>query len=179
MTKLHKNRKKAFTLIEIITVVFLGTIIITAAYAVYLASYQSYNRNSESAGLTQNARIALERMSREIRQTNEIVPSVPPTTSQIFFQDGHYTSKIQYINYYRSGTDLYRKTYHYYLAGLADDWVLHTTPSALKQEDTPQLIAQNISNLEFIGDNPMIIKITVSNGTITYKFETQINPRNI
>lgn len=89
------HTKKAFTLVEILTVVFLGTLIIMAAYEVYLMSYKSYKRNSQSAELTQNARIAMERFSRDIRQAEEIVtvlpadPSAGAPPSEIKFQDGH------------------------------------------------------------------------------------------
>ena len=58
-----RKKSKSFTLVEILTVVFLGTIIILAAYSVYAASYGSYKRNSASSELTQNARIALELLS--------------------------------------------------------------------------------------------------------------------
>src|SRR3989304_6475200 len=85
--------KRAFTLVEILTAVFLGSIIIIAAYSVYLMSYKSYQRHAASAELTQNARIALERMTREIRQAKDITTILPADAggapSAIQFQDGH------------------------------------------------------------------------------------------
>ena len=182
-SKIIKN--KGFTLVEVITVVFLGSVIIMAAYAVYLASYKSYKNNTEIAELTQNARIALERTSREIRQTKEIIAS--PSSAEIIFQDGHNTTPIQYIDYYQSGTDLNRRLNHYYFDLTPDVWEEETATSPngplQKYEGTPQIVAQEIQKVEFTRDplnqSIVTIYIEVTNGAKTYQFETKTTARNI
>lgn len=190
--KIRKN--KAFTLVEVLTVVFLGALIIIAAYGVFLASYQSYKKNTESAELTQNARIALERMSREIRQSQEIVvPQVMPpaggaTQNIIEFQDGHTTfsspspdpnCSIQYIEYTYSNNNLTRKLTQYRDPGQANICVKKDTPGRIPNTVSEEIKAENIKNLQFWGSNSLItIYIEVSDGKTTYKFETQVSPRN-
>ncbi len=185
--------KKAFTLIEILIVVFLGTIIITAAYSVYLISYKSYKKNSANAELTQNARIALERVSRDIRQAMEIVTELPLTPSEgtppseIKFQEGHdflTTGKPQYITYSLSGTDLHRKVSHYYFSTYPNEWVLYSIQDGEgnfpeEQTDLEQIKAQKISSLQFWGDETITIRLDVSDGESTFTFETKTLGRNI
>ncbi len=187
------KRKKAFTLIEILMAVFLGSIIITAAYSVYLISYKSYKKNSANAELTQNARIALERISRDIRQAMDIVTDLPEDPSEgapsqeLKFQDGHdYTStgQIQYVTYSLSGTDLYRKVSHYYFPAYPDEWVFWSTTD--EDENPPeestgpdQIKAQNISSLQFWGDQTITMRIEVSDDESTFTFETKTLGRNI
>lgn len=181
------KKSKAFTLVEILTVVFLGSVLIMAAYAVYLISYKSYKKNFESAELTQNARIALERLSREIRQANEILTELPKSPSEgtppseIKFQDGHNISKIQYIHYYLSGTDLYRRVSHYCLLASCDEdeWVPWSTQDAVEYFEPEEIKAQKISALQFWGNNTITIHLSVSDGTSTYTFETKTLTRNL
>lgn len=209
--KTSTKNKKGFTLVEILTVVFLGTLIILAAYSVYIISYKAYKRNSASSEVTQNGRIALERMSREIRQTVDIITDLPADPSEgtppaeIKFQDGHnfwpvatatpatptptpsstaVQGQIQYLTYYLSGTDLHRKVSHYYFAAYPDDWVLWSTQdnegnSPLEQVDLDQIKAQQITSLQFWGDKTITVRLTASDGTISYPFETKCLGRNI
>lgn len=195
MIKLSKTKHQSFTLIEMLTVVFLSMVIIVAGYSLYVMSYKSYQRNSASAELTQNARIALERLSRDVRQAIEILnnlpedPSAGTPPSEIKFQDGHNfwppaNGKIQYITYYLSGTDLYRKMSHYAFPTNPDDWVLWSTlddsgQPATEYTDSDQIKAQNISSLQFWGKNIITVHLEVSNDTSTYTFETKSLARNI
>lgn len=152
---MKKNSKfrKGFTLIEILAVIFMSVIIVAAGYTIYSMSYQSFKKNSASAELTQNARVALERMTRDIRQAVEILTVLPADpgsgtpSSELKFQDGHNfwpvgvaspipspspsgqaIGKIQYVTYYLSGTDLHRKLSHFAFGGPSDNnWVLWST----------------------------------------------------
>lgn len=180
------SKSRAFTLVEILTVVFLGTVLIMVGYTVYEMSYKSYTKNSNSSELTQNARIALERMSREIRQAQEVITPLPDNAGsscpplEIKFQDGHDTTPIQYIKYYRSSSDndLYRQTSHYYTTN-PDVWVKYET-GAIEVADLPVAKAQKISALQFWGTNSTVtINLTVSNNNTNYTFETKTLGRNI
>lgn len=197
MQNLKTKKSKSFTLLEILTVVFLGAIIIMAAYSVYLASYKSYKKNIASSELTQNARIALERMSREIRQAQDIINplSMPPTADSptqniIVFQDGHTIFSIpspdpdcfvQYIEYTISNGNLTRTIIQYKdpaqgnLCVKYDPLNLQLTTNRLSSE----IKAEKLKTLKFWGSNSLItIFIEVSDEKSTYQFETQTSPRN-
>lgn len=185
--------KRGFTLVEILTAVFFGAVIILAAYAVFLISYKSYQRNFTSGELTQNGRIALERLSREIRQASEVLTALPvdpglgAPPSEIKFQDGHNMllgGQIQYITYYLSGTDLHRKQSHYAFADSPSQWVLWSTLNGegdlpTEYVDLDQIKAEKISLLQFWGVNVITINLAVSDGEMTYYFQTKALGRNI
>ena len=192
--KKFQNSKRSFTLVEMLTVVFLASLIIIAAYSVYLISYKAYQRNSASSELTQNARIALERMSRDIRQAIEVLTALPADPesstppSALKFQDGHNVwpagGQIQYIEYYLAGTDLHRKLTHYAFPANPDDWVLWSTldgegTSPTEYTDSDQVKAENVTSLQFWGEETITINLEVSNGTITYPFQTKVLGRNV
>lgn len=183
-----KNRK-GFTLVEILTVVFLGTLIIIAAYTVYIISYKAYKKNSASSELTQNGRIALERITRDLRQATEIVTDLPESPgegtpgTEIMFQDGHATAVIQYIRYYLSGTDLHREQRHYYFPSDPNTWVTSSAQDEdgnppLYTTDSDQVKAEKISSLQFWGEETITLRLSVADSQSTYTFETKTLARN-
>jgi len=198
-TKNKMNKSKAFTLIEVLTAMTIGILIIMAVYEVYNISYKSYKKNFASAELTQNARVALERMSRDLRQTTEILTNLPEDPgagtppSEIKFQDGHNfwptSGQIQYITYYLSGTDLHRRLSHYTFTVPCETapsitWVLWSTrdgSNSLAPEctDSDVVKAEKISSLEFWGVKVITINLATSDETSTYHFETKTLGRNI
>jgi len=190
--------QKSFTLIEILTVVFLSVIIVAAGYYLYSMSYQSFKKSSASAEVTQNARIALERMTRDIRQAVEIVTVLPETpdspVSELKFQDGHNLwpgggGKIQYITYSLSDNNLHRKISHYAFYDVQDDWVLwstirgsgshHEHPTEFFNPSDDVIKAEKITALHFWGENVININLTASDGPNTYHFETKVLGRNV
>lgn len=193
------NKSKGLTLIEILTVVFLGTIIIMTGYTVYLMSYKSYQKNSANSELTQNARIALERMSREIRQARDIVTVLPNSAngapSAIQIQDGHGIAQTQtgvpancnflYITYSldQLSGDLYRKLSYYPSATVpitCVKWDDASSPGEVSLASDTK--AQKITVLQFWGPTPsknlVTIHLTVSDGS-SYTFETMVRARNL
>ncbi|MFA6493090.1 MAG: prepilin-type N-terminal cleavage/methylation domain-containing protein [Patescibacteria group bacterium] len=188
-----QNLKKhqGFTLIEILTALFLGTIIIIVSYTVFLMSYKAYQKHISAAELTQNARISMERMSRDIRQASMIITPLPidpdagTPPSEIEFQDGHVTTQIQYVRYYLSGTDLHREVSHYAFVASAppEDWVTPSTSDgggnlSTKYTDLDQIKAEKISSLQFWGNAVITIHLNVSDTKSSYTFETKVLARN-
>lgn len=82
-----------FTLTEMMVVVAVSFLIIIALYSAYSLSWRGYVAGEEIAEITQNGRVILERMSREIRQAQEITTELPGERvippEEIKFQDGH------------------------------------------------------------------------------------------
>lgn len=186
-----KHTSKGFTLSEIVVVVTLSVLLFSSLYAVYITSFQSYRRNVNRAELDQNARISLERITRDLRQTNDIVTTIPPTDtdilnpppSHILFQDGHDTTKIQYIEYSLINGDLTREVIHYYFSTDTATWVAW---DALDQFNNPPLEsidetvikANSIQSLQFFGSPTISIKLTVANSDTDLLYQTQTLGRN-
>lgn len=187
-------KRKGLILVEILTVVFFATLIIMAAYSIYLISYKAFKANSQKAELTQNARIALERMTRDIRQAMGVVTVLPETPelgtppSELKFQDGHHYwasgEKIQYITYYLDGTDLHQKYSHYAFPTYPDIWVLWSAVDdegnpPTEYQDSDVIKAEKIASLQFWGNRDITIHLSVSDGSSTYYFQTISLGRNI
>ncbi len=108
---------KGFTLVEVLVAMAIFAIAVVLIFSIYFTSQKFYQKTETKAEILQNARVILERISRELRQTQSIVtvlPQVPdnpssPPTSEIEFQDGHFPSPYAslgsdyyYIRYYIS-----------------------------------------------------------------------------
>ena len=190
---MNRFNNRGYTVIEILTAITLGLIVLTSIYSLYSTSQKVSERTSQEAELTQNARIALDRISREIRQTQEILTDLPedlddpinPPANQIKFQDGHITAKIQYIRYYLDGTNLHRSVNHYYFSSNPDEWVLWNAtdsegnPPTESVPDEDRTIGEFITNLQFYGIKLIDIDIEVGKDSTAYKFETKAMGRNI
>lgn len=186
--------KKSFTLIEILIALIAGTILILTLYSVYVVNSKTYRTSVNQEELTQNARIALERMTRDIRQTFEVVTVLPPTAtdqlnpppSYIEFQDGHDISKIQYIKYYLDGNNLKRQAVHYSFSTDRNTWVKWNAqdqsghaPDRIVDPTQDVIKADKVSSLKFYGDNVITVELTVSDSINTFNFQTDVWGRNI
>jgi len=191
MNNLHADQKKrSFTLVEMLVVMSLAVVIIIGGYAIYIISLKTYQKNTAQGELAQNARIALERMTRDIRQTMDIVTALGVDqqhfSPEIEFQNGHLTTPIQYIDFKLVGSDLEFTPVHYAFNPLdpPDMWVRHDEliNGILPQRITglPEIKAQKITALEFWGIIPVVnINLTVSDDTTSYQFATTSFGRNL
>lgn len=84
---------EGFTLTEMTVVITIFVLIIITVYLVYVLNQGVYLAGEEIAEITQNGRVILGRMTREIRQAKEIVTELPEERisppNEIIFQDGH------------------------------------------------------------------------------------------
>ncbi|MDO8524835.1 MAG: prepilin-type N-terminal cleavage/methylation domain-containing protein [bacterium] len=102
---------KGFTLVEVLVAMAIFLIAVILIFSIYLTSQKFYRTTEIKAEILQNARVILERMTRELRQTQDIVTVLPqapdnpdsPPMSEIEFQDGH-SPDYYYIRYYVSTT---------------------------------------------------------------------------
>lgn len=190
--QLKPGVRPAFTLLEILVAVTISSLIVIAIYGVYIVTSRSYRATIARAELTQNGRIALERMSRDIRQSNDIVTELPltnndllnPSPNHIMFQDGHYTSGVRYIEYKLEGQDLKRKVIHYYFSSDPTHWVLWNAQdqfgnAPIESTDLNEIKADKILDLDFYGDNLVNIDLSVSDTINTFYFKTISLARNI
>jgi len=82
-----------FTLIEILISVTIFVFITVAIYSVHALSQRAYRESETAIEITQNGRVILDRMAREIRQAKAIAMEMPEeqaeAANEIIFQDGH------------------------------------------------------------------------------------------
>ena len=101
--------QKGFTLFEIITAMSLFVVVILLTNTLYVLGQRSYRTSMNKSELVQNARVSLDRLSRELRQAKTLITDLSTTTAhEIFFQDGHNLDEVTYIRYYLDGTDMKR-----------------------------------------------------------------------
>jgi len=169
-----RHNQAAFTVVELLVAVVISSILITITVATYSLFRRSMTMDQSRANLAQNARIAMDRMSREIRQTPDVVtvlPSSPSDTSvtqpgEIEFEDGH-AGDLTYKRYYISGGTLKMDTKEYYFA---TDPTVRVTWSAVGSGGvTPvshvistQDIADSVASLAAYGDVEISLVLTTS-----------------
>lgn len=182
------NVKRGFTIIELLISSAVGTLVLVIAYVSFVTGQKLYRRGILNAELSQNGRIALDRTSREIRQTGQVVTVLsptPPTPAQneIKFEDGH-TDTIQYIRYYLSGSELKREQGHYYFPSEPSAWVDYDAKDgygapANYMTDLDQVVAQNITFINFYGEKVIGIDLTVERDGKDIQFRTKNLGRNL
>lgn len=155
------NKQNGFTLMETIAVLALFLIVILLVGSMYVLAQQAYVKSMDEAELTQNIRVCLDRLSRELRQAVVLVTDISSTTpsNEIFFQDGHNINEITYIRYYLNGTDLMRSHLAYYF-DFPDDpavYVIYNSagsPETITLED--RIVGEYFNNMAFLGLDGLI-----------------------
>ena len=187
--KINLKNQNGFTLTELLVAVIIGLLISVMVASIFLLNQKVIRKNNTKSELTQNARITIDLMSREIRQAKEIVTvlptddSNPPLPSELQFEDGHVTSQIQYIKYELSETELHRKIIVYHFdsdPGTYVDWNdidAFGPPNEEILED--KIIGENFAGIGFYGNGSVNINLDLQNNNEQIEMSTTINPRNI
>jgi len=101
--KFREEKNLSFTLTEIVVTVTIFIFIIGTIFSLYIFNQRAYWKSETATEILQNGRVVLERISREIRQTDEIITSLPdvpdnpgdPPPGEILFKDGHLSLVIE------------------------------------------------------------------------------------
>lgn len=158
---------KGFTLIEGLVIIVIFVLVVGVVFTSYVLSQRGYREGEISAELTQNARVVLERMVREIRQAREMVTELPESAEEAFdsteieFEDGHSDEHYYYIRYFKDDGEIKREVRRYYLAGVPVAW-----DSAPKEElsvviEDSSLVAEFVEDLRFWFSGEEIISIFI------------------
>lgn len=90
---------RGFTLTEMVVAITIFVLILVTVYSSYTLSHRAYREGERAAEITQNGRVILERVVREIRQAKAIAMELSEeragATSTIIFQDGHLPSTFE------------------------------------------------------------------------------------
>lgn len=186
------TEQAGFTLPEIIVSLAIFVMVILLTGSIFSLSQTSYKKSSDLSELTQNNRVYLDRLSRELRQSINIITTLPPANDdpanppadQIVFQDGHDSSQITYIRYYLNGTDLMREHKAYYFDTAPEVYVYYDT---LDAGDSPpdeiilenRVIGEYFNQIKFWGSSGIVnIYLKLIKNTNTFEIETSAYARN-
>jgi len=189
----YTQKQKGFTLLEVLVSIALFILIMLTAYSMFSIAQNTYNHGGNDIELWQNARASLDRMTREIRQSDEINTNIPevnddainPSVSELEFKNGHDISTITYIRYYLDGTNLKRQHIAYYFS---NDPSIYVYADIIDEFDNPPLkliledriIGEYFSNLDFWGSNNLInIYIQLQNKGRDIEAMTAVYGRNL
>jgi len=190
MPKFNFKINSGFSLAEMIISIFIGLLILAVVASTFALNEKTLRKANIDAELTQNSRVALDLMSREIRQAKEIVTLLPADNSdpdtvahELFFEDGHVTSQIQYIRYFLSATELRRQMIIYYFSTDPTTYVRFDDqdafgPPIATTTDT-KVIGENFTQMDFYGLKTINIDLFLQKQGEQEYIKSIINPRNI
>ncbi|HBH17287.1 MAG TPA: hypothetical protein DDW92_03435 [Candidatus Veblenbacteria bacterium] len=176
---------RGFSVLEVMVSILIGLLLLMATYSVFILSQRTEKPIANRAEITQNQRAILDRVTRELRQANDFVTTLPD--DEILFEDGHgviSNDPVQYIKYHLSGSDLYREILYYYFAA---DPLTHVLHDELDQFGNPPLvqsvedkiIGEYINSLTFSGNGTITISLEFIKNGQTLIITTDVSPRNL
>lgn len=185
------RKKPGFTLIEVLVAIIISSILIGITVSVYNLFRKSMLQDQSKADMVQNARISFDRLTRELRQTPDVVTTLPadPTDNsvtqpgEIEFEDGH-TQDLTYRRYYVSNGTFKVDTKEYYFSGtpaIRVRWNATGGSGTLTAHViSTQDIADSIQSISFYGTNQIqIILVTVGENNQTFPLRTVVFGRNL
>ena len=194
MSTVHKP---AFTLVELLVAIIISSVLIAITVQTYTLFRRAVVQDESRSGLNQNGRVALDRMTRELRLTPELLsvfPLTPADTSvpephQVEFQDGYVSSSdpsyLTYHRYYLSGTTLQLDVKQYYFSAQPTVRVDAVSVDGsgnppIAQVISTQSIAQEVTSFNLYGHKPLQVLLTTGdNFTQSYSLRSQITGRNL
>lgn len=184
--------RRGLTLIELLISIAGGALILAALLNIFLISREALDRGGPRQELVQNARIALERIARDLRQAEELVTALPPDDSdplnpppsELEFQDGHDSGSLTYIRFHLTGQYLYRELAYYAFdsnPGVRvrfDAQDLFGNPPA-KNVIADEIIAEYLTGLDFFGERVITVQESLTYGDVNLNLETAVFGRNL
>lgn len=189
--KSNQFRKKAFSLTELLVAVMISSILVTLTVSVFTLVRKSMVIDQAKADITQNARITVDRLSRELRQTPQVVTLLPLNAAdtsvsqpgEIEFEDGH-ANDLTYRRFYLSGTTLQLQVKEYYFAASPSNRVRWNEVNGsgdlpLSAVISTQDIAEYVNSLVFYGSEVIQMEVTTTDGlNQTFTLQTSVQGRN-
>ncbi len=187
--KVKNYLSRGFTLTELLITITILVIVTTAVYQSYSLSQKAYREGETSAEITQNGRVIVERISREIRQAKEIVGDFPEERAsaqeEIIFEDGHIETPYHYIYYFKSGSEIKREVLGYYFSDDPEQNLIpwDAIPSVGQTLQTKTLeetrtIGEWVLGLELWGSKVINIALTLQKKDKVFNLESKIFSRN-
>ena len=187
--KILKNNQ-GFTLAELLVAVIIGLLILITVTTVFSLNQKILRKSNIKSELLQNARIATDIMTREIRQAKQIVTVLPIDNSnlnlvphELEFEDGHNVNQIQYVRYYINGNQLKRQIKVYYFESDPQIYVYWNDTDAFGSPEQSvideKIIGEYFSEINFYGQDKIYIDLILDKQTEQIKIKSEVKPRNI
>ena len=186
---LHREinmKNKGFTILEITSVLAIFLLILLLVGSIHVMAQRTSRRGADQSELTQNARVVLDRISRELRQADGIISIISSTTpvSEILFKDGHDDSQITYIRYYLDGNEIKRSHHAYYFNTDPATYVIWDSldifgnpPIELVLED--RVVGEYLETVELISVDGLVeINLILNKNRSRIHFGTKVYIRN-
>jgi prepilin-type N-terminal cleavage/methylation domain-containing protein len=186
------KRQFGFTVIELLVAVIISSVLISLTIATYNLFRKTAIADQSKSDLDQNGRVAIDRLTRNIRQTPDIVTILPDDANdtsvaephEIEFEDGN-TGDLTYQRYYLNGTTLELDTKEYYFTADPSTRVHWNTRDAssnlpVAHVISTQDIALNVSNFTLYGYKPVEVYLTTSDPSgQKFMLRTAVTGRNL
>lgn len=186
----HPRRAGGFTLIELIIALAGGLLLFLGLFTMFSLGRSALTKGGDLSEINQNGRIALERMSRELRQADEITEpfsqSFSSPSNEIQFRDGHDPSNLFYIRYYLTDQTLHREVAYYSLTSAP---TVHVYRQDINADGSPasktvtedESIAEYITSFALWRSNSHIINVSLGLGRTgtTTTLTTSLYDRNL
>jgi len=183
--------KSGMSLVEVIIALGVGSLIFLLVSGIYVLSQKIYLSTDAKAEISQNGRVIIDRLVREIRQSQRIITIMPSVAddsapNEIKFQDGHDLTQIKYIRYYQdSDHNLNRQIIAYYFPAFpavyvnidATEETTHNPPTEIILED--RLIGEFVDDIEFYGNRLININLYLSKNGEQAIISTAVFGRNL
>ena len=190
---MKKRYSNGFTLTELLVTIAVFLFIIGAVYSGFLLSQKAYRASELASELTQNGRVVLERITREIRQAKEIATEIPEEEPAevvsplggIIFEDGHEDVSYYYIHYYKEDSSLRREVLGYYFSGNPGVYVpwnaIPPESQTLETEtlEAPKTVGEYITGIKFWGTKVINVSLVLGKKQKTVELGTKIFGRNL
>lgn len=181
-----------FTLFEVLIAITVGVVLLGTVLSIYSLSLRSLSNSENRSELTQNSRVIVERLTRDLRQTRQIATPLPEQAGgespappkELELQDGHVSEKIRYIRYYVTGTDLKRQIKEYYFPSEPDILVTFNSVDDFGNPAQSRiledlLVGQYVSDLKFYGNNPVTVELFLQKNSVSHVTRTALYGRNL
>lgn len=184
--------RKAFTLIELLVALSISALMIGVTTSTFSLFRRSMSLDQGKADIAQNARVALDRLSRELRQTPDVVTQMPldpadnsvAQPGEIEFEDGH-ANDLTYKRYYILNNVLKVQVKQYYFTydtSTRVKWNAIGTGgvSPISNVISTNDIADYVQSVAFYGSNEVVILITTQDANSQQtQLRTTIYGRNL